>query len=106
VGKGSHGALSAPGRLTPQTLMKAGAMPLRPASTVGGLMYVDSTSHVTTANLETLMAVSSASTPASIWINQWLSGVSQSEEGVCNAPSGARQFDVDIWVLPRQQREL
>ena len=45
-------------------------------------MSVDSTSHVMTANLGTLMAVSSASMPASTRINQWLSGISQSEEGV------------------------
>jgi hypothetical protein len=43
---------------------------------------VDLTLHVTTANLETLMAVSSANTPASSRISSWLSGVSQSEEGV------------------------
>jgi len=79
VEKGSHGALSAPGRLTPQTLMKGGATPSRPASTVEGLTFVDSTLHVMIVNLETLAAVSSMSMLASIWINQWLSGVSQSE---------------------------
>ena len=69
--------------------MKDGATPLRPASTVGGLMSVDLTLHVTTANLETLMAISSASVPPSIQINQWLSGISQSEEGVvlCSDPT-------------------
>jgi len=35
-----------------------------------------------TVNLETLAAVSSASMLTSMQINQWLSGVSQSEEGV------------------------
>ena len=80
-----RGALSAPGRLTPPTTMRAGATSSRPASAVGGLTSVDSTSRVTTANLETLMAVSSASMPASLWISSWLSGVSQSEEGVVTA---------------------
>jgi hypothetical protein len=82
VVKESHGALSAPGKLTPPTTMRAGATSSRPASAVGGLTSVDLTSHVTIANLETLMAVSSANTPASLRISSWLSGVSQSEEGV------------------------
>jgi hypothetical protein len=82
VERESRGALNASGRLTPPTPMKGGATLLRPVSTVGGLTSVDSTSHVTTANLETLMAVSSASMPTSTRINQWLSGISQSEEGV------------------------
>ena len=80
--KESHGALSAPGKLTPPTMMRAEATSLRPASAMGGLPSVDSTSHVTTANLEMLMAVSSANMPASSRIGSWLSGVSQSEEGV------------------------
>jgi hypothetical protein len=46
VERGLHGALSASGRLTPLTLMKGGATPLRPASDVGALMSVDSTLHV------------------------------------------------------------
>jgi len=82
VGRGSHGALSAPGKLTPPTTMRAGATSLRPASAVEGLTSVDSTSHVTTVNLKMLMAVSSASAPASSRISSWLSGISQSEEGV------------------------
>jgi hypothetical protein len=45
-------------------------------------MSVDSTLHVTIANLETLAAVSCASMPASSKVEQWLSGVSQSEKGV------------------------
>jgi len=63
-------------------MMRAGATPSRPASTVGGLTSVDSTLHVMTANLETLMAVSSVSMPTCTQINQWLSGFSQSEKGV------------------------
>jgi hypothetical protein len=63
-------------------LMKGGATPLRPASAVGGITSVDSTLHVTTVNLETLVAVSSASMLTCMWINEWLSGISQSEEGV------------------------
>jgi hypothetical protein len=43
---------------------------------------VDSTSHVTTVNLEMLAAVSSVSMPVSSKVDQWLSGISQSEEGV------------------------
>jgi hypothetical protein len=43
---------------------------------------MDSTLHVMTVNLKTLMAVSSANMLASMQISQWLSGVSQSEEGV------------------------
>jgi hypothetical protein len=82
VVKESRGALSAPGKLTPPTMMKAGATSSRPASAVGGLTSVDLTSHVMTANLETLMAVSFVNMPASLWINSWLSGISQSEEGV------------------------
>jgi hypothetical protein len=49
---------------------------------VGGLTSVDLTLHVTTANLETQIAVSSANAPPSMRISQWLSGVSQSGEGV------------------------
>jgi len=45
-------------------------------------MSVDLTLHVMIANLETLAAMSSASMPTSTQINQWLSGVSQSKEGV------------------------
>jgi len=57
-------------------------MPLWPASAVGGLTSVDLTLHVTTANLETLAAISYASMLASSKIERWLSGISQSKEGV------------------------
>ena len=49
---------------------------------------MDSTLHVTTANLETLVAVSSMNMPISLRVDQWLTDISQSEEGVvlCSDP--------------------
>jgi hypothetical protein len=43
---------------------------------------VDSTLHVTTVNLETLVAVSSVNMLVSLRVDQWLCSISQSEEGV------------------------
>jgi hypothetical protein len=62
--------------------MNDGSTILQPASTVGELTSMDLTSHVTIANLEMLAAVSSASMLVSSKVDQWLSGISQSEEGV------------------------
>jgi len=62
--------------------MKDGSKTSWPASAVGGLTSVDSTSHVMTVNLEMLAAVSSANMPVSLRVDQWLCGISQSEEGV------------------------
>jgi hypothetical protein len=62
--------------------MRGGSTTSRPVSAVGGLTSVDSTLHVMTANLETLVAVSSMNMPVSLKVDQWLSGISQSKEGV------------------------
>jgi hypothetical protein len=62
--------------------MRDGSTTSQPVSAVGGLTSMDLTSHITIANLETLAAVSYANMPASLRVKQWLSGVSQSEEGV------------------------
>jgi hypothetical protein len=82
VGSGSPGAWSAHRKPTRWTRTKDGSTTSWPASTVGGLTSVDLTSHVTTANLEMLAAVSSANMLVSSRVDQWLSGISQSEEGV------------------------
>ena len=70
---------------------------------------MDSTSHVTTANLETLAAVSSVNIPISLRVDQWLSDISQSEEGVvlCSDPtptfspsSSYTYFAPETWDIP------